>query len=258
MSATAQQTDFAHFQRGFADAIFSGPIPEAIEYATGPAHVSRFNVYRNNVIAGLIGAIAARYPAVKRLLWNDAFERVAYRYAVSTPPRSPVLLEYGDSFPQFLREVGQCTSANYAADVAELERLRTRAYHAADAVPLPTEAFSALATEGLANLRLRLHPSVALLKSRFPVVSIWRVTMHANDNAIRQWHPEFALIARPRLDVEVRPIPAGVFEFLGAIASGASIGDAVARTDSSVSDFDLAGCFATMIASRIAVGVETA
>ena len=57
-------------------------------------------------------------------------------YVTSEPPRSPVLLEYGDSFPQFLRNIGQGAAADYLADVAELEAARTRAYHAADATPL--------------------------------------------------------------------------------------------------------------------------
>src|SRR3954471_10409091 len=94
-------------QRTFAEAILSGdsPIPAAIRLASGAAHASRFSVYRNNVIAGLINAVSARYPVVRKLLWDDAFNRVAHQYVVSEPPRSPVLMEYGATFPQFLRGV---------------------------------------------------------------------------------------------------------------------------------------------------------
>src|SRR5215203_4863395 len=142
MIALSLESPPLHFQRTFANAILSGdaPIPATIREASGPAHASRFSVYRNNVIAGLINAVSVRYPVVRKLLWDDAFNRVAHQYVVSDPPRSPVLLDYGATFPQFLRGIGQSTAANYLADVAEIESARTRAYHAADAAPLSRAA----------------------------------------------------------------------------------------------------------------------
>ena len=76
---------------------------------------------------------------------------------------------------------------------------RTRAYHAADAAPLPREAFSAVPADEWPELCIDLHPSVALLKSDFPVVSIWQANLYSNDNTLDVWKPECALIARPIL-----------------------------------------------------------
>src|ERR1051325_1564532 len=151
------------FQRSFAEAILSGdaPIPAAIREASGRAYASRFGVYRNNVAAGLINAVSARYPVVRKLLWDDAFKRVVHQYVVSEPPRSPVLLQYGESFPQYLRGIGQGAAANYLADVAAIESMRTRAYHAADAASLPRQAFNAVPAEEWPELCIDLHPSVA-------------------------------------------------------------------------------------------------
>src|SRR4051812_15854947 len=105
MLTLALESASMQLQRTFAEAILSGdaPIPAAIRDASGAAHVSRFDVYRNNVVASLINAVSARYPVVRKLLWDDAFNRAAHRYVVSEPPRSPVLMEYGATFPQFLR-----------------------------------------------------------------------------------------------------------------------------------------------------------
>ena len=123
MLALALESPPMRLQRAFAEAILSGdaPVPATVREASGPAHASRFSVYRNNVIAGLINAVSARYPVVRKLLWDDAFNRVAHQYVVSEPPRSPVLLQYGESFPKFLRGIGQGAAANYLADVAEIE-----------------------------------------------------------------------------------------------------------------------------------------
>jgi hypothetical protein len=261
MPALPIESGLAQLQRTFAEAILSGdaPIPGTVRAASGPAHASRFGVYRNNVVAGLIDAVAARYPVVRRLLWDDAFHRAAYLYVTSEPPRSPVMLEYGDGFPRFLRGIGQCAASDYLADVAELESARTRAYHSADAAPLPRDAFAALAPEDLPDLRVRLHPSLALVKSRFPVVGIWQANRQEggedNDNALRVWKPECALIARPRLAVEVRPLPAGAYEFIAALAEGRTVGQAIARGMANLPGFDLAEGFNALVAADIVTGL---
>ena len=94
MLALALESPPMRLQRAFAEAILSGdaPVPATVREASGPAHASRFSVYRNNVIAGLINAVSARYPVVRKLLWDDAFNRVAHQYVAAEPPRSPVLL----------------------------------------------------------------------------------------------------------------------------------------------------------------------
>jgi hypothetical protein len=248
----------ALFQRDFADAIFfdDAGIPATVRSASGPASASRFGVYRNNVIAGLIKAVAARYPVVRKLLWDDAFNRIARLYVTAEPPRSPVLLEYGAGFPQFLRRIGQGSSADYLADVGELEAARTRAYHAADAMPVSRDILSRIAPHDLPHLRLTLHPSFSLLNSRFPVVTIWESNVHDNDNAITQWKQESALIARPRLGVDVWRLSRGAFEFLTAIRDRQTIGSAIAHAAASGPDFDLAECFEILVAADIVTGIE--
>jgi hypothetical protein len=177
-------------------------------------------------------------------------------YVMATPPRSPVMLAYGDSFPSFLRRIGQGSAVEYLADIAELESARTRAYHAEDATPVGLDEFMRLPMHWLAELRLRLHPSVTLLTSRFPVVSIWESNLYANDNAFEQWRPESALIARPDLDVEVHRLSAGAYEFFTALQQERTVGDASASAMAKDPRFDLTACLSTLIASRIVVGFE--
>ena len=262
MLALPIESGQALLQRSFAEAILfdDAPIPATVRAASGRAYASRFGVYRNNVVAGLINAVAARYPVVRRLLWDDAFSRVAHRYVTSQPSHSPVMHEYGDGFPQFLRNIGQCAAADYLADVAELEAARTQAYHAADATPLPRDTFAALVPETLLELRVTLHPSVVLLTSRFPVVGIWEANRQDNDqdndNIVSPWKPESALIARPHSQVEVRALSAGAHAFLTALAEGRTIGSATAHGLANVAYFDLAECFETLVSADIAIAVE--
>jgi hypothetical protein len=256
MIALPLENSLAQLQRSFAEALFfdDAPIPATIRAASGPADVSRFGVYRNNVMASLINAMAARYPVVRKLLWDDAFERIARLYVIAKPPRSPVLLEYGEAFPAFLRKIGDGNSADYLADIAELEAARTRAYHAADATPVGRDAFANLLTDRLTDLRLQLHPSVVLLRSRFPVVSAWQANLYANDNTVSEWRPESALIARPNLDVAVHRLSAGTHLFVSALLDGQTVGSAIERALAGVPDFDVAEGLATLISADIVVG----
>jgi hypothetical protein len=257
MLTLAVESPPMRLQRTIAEAILSGdaPIPATIREASGPAHASRFSVYRNNVIAGLINAVSVRYPVVRKLLWDDAFNCVAHQYVVSEPPRSPVLLQYGESFPQFLRGIGKAAAANYLADVAEIESARTRAYHAADAAPLSWKEFNAVPADEWPELRIALHPSVALLKSDFPVVSIWQANLYANDNTLDVWRPECALIVRPHLQVDVHVVPAGVHGFIAALADGQTVGAAIVNASDKAPDFDLAECFNVLISADMVVGL---
>ncbi len=258
MIALPIESGQAQIQRAFAEAVLfdDAPIPATVRAATGPAHASRFGVYRNNVFAGLINALAARYPVTRKLLWDDAFNHVARLYVTAEPPRSPVMFEYGDSFPKFLRSIGQSVASDYLADVAELEAARTRAYHAADATPLPREAFAAIAPEDLPEMQLTLHPSLVLLTSRFPVVSLWEANRSGSDNVISQWKPESALIARPHLQVEVRSLSASAHAFIAALGCGRTVGAALSKAAEGQAEFDLTDCFDSLIAADIVIGVE--
>src|SRR5262245_18305220 len=117
MLALSLEGGLAGLQRSSDEAIFFDQvaIPAPICQGSGLAYASRFGVYRNNVIAGLINAVAARYPVVRRLLWEEAFHRAAYLYVTAQPPRSPVMIDYGENFPQFLRDIGDGAAANFVA-----------------------------------------------------------------------------------------------------------------------------------------------
>jgi hypothetical protein len=258
MLALAFENGLIELQRSFAEAIFchDAPIPATVRKASGNACVSRFGVYRNNVIASLIGAIGSRYPACRKLMWPDTFDGAAHLYVRSEPPRSPVLLHYGDSFPSFLRRIGDGAAADYVADIAELETARVRAYHAVDASSVSVDAFRQIPGESLTEMRMRLHPSVSLLQSRFPIVSSWEAAIRDDDDGDIAWRPQAALIARPDSDVEVRELPLGGFAFFTAIAEGQTVNVSAGLAARQDAAFDLAACLGMMISAGIVIGLD--
>ncbi|MET0278278.1 MAG: DNA-binding domain-containing protein [Pseudorhodoplanes sp.] len=251
MIEVATQDRQALLQRSFANAILSdgAPIPATIQLASGPATTSRFGIYRNNVLSSLINALAARYPISRKILWPDTFEGAARLFMTRHPPRSPMLFDYGSDFPQFLRSIGNGPAVEYVADIAELESARVRAYHASDAAPLPREALATLSPD----TRLELHPSLSLVRSRFPIVSLWEAAQENRD--ADRWNAEAALIVRPFLNVQVWRLPPGGYAFFSAIAGGRTVGNAAAEAMVSTTQFDLAAIFNVMICAEAVTGM---
>ena len=68
----------------------------------GAPDARRFSVYRNNVAVGLIGALEARYPVSRRIAGDDAFRALARAFVRAQKPRSPVMIAYGEDFPEFV------------------------------------------------------------------------------------------------------------------------------------------------------------
>jgi hypothetical protein len=112
--------------------------------------------------------VAARYPVECRLAGEESFCAVAHRLVFAQPPHSAGAARVCRDVPRLSPEPRTDAFDDYLAHVAELEMLRVRAYHAADAVPLERPAFASLRPEQLADLRMMLHQSVEVFASRFP------------------------------------------------------------------------------------------
>jgi hypothetical protein len=220
---------FAPVQENFSRALLDPeqPVPAALTAYTARVPAKRFAVYRNNVVVSLVNALAARFPAVQRIVGEEFFRAMAQVYVRAHPPRSRLLMEYGDGFADFIAAFEPAAELAYLADVARLEAARTRAYHAADAAPAGAEAFAAIEESVLGDLRIEPHPSAEIVPSAHPVVTIW--AMNAGERkvgAIEDWRAEDALIVRPQYDVFVHALPAGGAAFLAALFGGARLADA--------------------------------
>jgi hypothetical protein len=245
----------ARSQRAFAAALFdpAAAAPAFLRNASSPRAASAFGVYRNNVAASLINTLRTRFPVIVRLIGEDAFAGLALRFIALDPPRSPVLMGYGDGFPDFLRCLTETSMAAYLSDIARLEVARGHAYHAADAEPVGPERFAELTSEQLPALQVLLHPSLTLLRSRFPVVSAWEVNQPGADQAIRCWRGEDAAVLRPRYEVQVVRLGEGGFAFLSALENGATLATAIEAAVADNAAFDLAANLAMLAGSGVAV-----
>jgi len=233
----------AELQADFAAALTdpARPAPETVLRQVDLPQSRRFDVYRNNMMVSLIEAMEATFPVLRRLVGADFFQAAAKTYIGLEPPRSPVLLLYGRGFGDFLDGFDPAKDVPYLGDVARLEWAWLNAYHAADAEPLSIDALAEIPQAGLEGLRFTLHPSLQLLRSRFPVVSLWAVTSGADPTAgVDMTRGEAAAVLRPAAAVDVRLLPPGGYDFMQQLAAGHGLAQAAGAASESCSDFDLA------------------
>lgn len=211
----------------------------------------------NDIIGLLIRALAARYPVVRRLAGDESFIATARRFVRAEPSQLSTVLHFGDAFPAYLRSLGHAASFEYLADVAEIEAARARAMRSADARPIGRAAFASLSSSRIRELGVLLHPSVSLVASRFPIVTIWAANQADDSNGvILRWRPEAALVVRPFLDVDVVPLSASGYAFLRQVAVGAPLATAMAAAAVCDPMADPATHLRLLVDTNIVVGVH--
>ncbi len=220
-------------QQGFVAALLDAdaPCPAGLTVWNGSDPTRRFAVYRNNVMASLIDALADTFPVTLELVGEVFFRAMAGIFVRSTPPISVLLVEYGAGLPAFIDQFEPACSVPYLADMARLEYLRVQAFHAGDAsVVSPESIAQALADpEGLPALRVVCHPSFGVLRSRYAVVSLWAAHQGMGDLAsINPVIPESALVIRTGLEVHVIALPPGGDLLVDRLARGLPLGEAAA------------------------------
>lgn len=238
----------------------AGAMPGDVAGPDGGPAPRRFAVYRNNVLVGLAKAVAGSFPAVGRIVGNDLFKTMVRAYVQANPPRSPLLMVYGKTFADFIAAYEPAAALPHLADVARIEWAWREAYHAAEAASLGPADLAGIDEADLPGLTFTLHPSLRIVRSAYPALTIWR--MHARDGEIEPVDldagGEDTLIVRPEATVDVRRLPVGGAAFIEALASGGTLAEAAELAAEAGEGFDLSANIAGLIDSGAVVGYSIA
>lgn len=210
--------------------------PAGLRTWNGSDPAARFDVYRNNVTASLVAALADTFPVVQALVGEAFFAALARRYVRAHPPRSPLLAAYGEGLPAAIAADAAAAALPWLADLARLEHARVLAFHAADAPPLaPAELAARLADAGaLPRTRWALHPSLRAIVSAHAIVDLWAA--HQSEDAgqgdlaaVDPACAQSALVGREGDDVVVLAVAPAAAVFVAALGDGLLLGPAVQR-----------------------------
>jgi Putative DNA-binding domain len=204
-----------------------------------------------------VDGLATRFPVTRRVVGDESFGAMVRRFIVRERSAPATRLDSWETFPGFLRSQGKAASIEYVADIAELEMARGRAHSAADALPIAARALSSLQAERLTELRLVLHPSVFLVTSRFPIVTVWEANQSDDEHGrVDRWSAESALVARPFVEVEVRRLPPGGYAFISGLSHGSTVAAAIDAGIGANPEFDVATNLALLLEATVVVGIR--
>ena len=223
----------------------------------GLAGAARVAIYRHHVFTTLTDALAATFPAVRRLVDPRFFAFAANHYIRSHPPDGPCLFEYGATFADFLASFPPCRDLPHLPDVARLEWALNTAVHADDATPLDPAALRAIAPGDTPRLTFRLDPSLSLLASPWPVDAIWRAQQPGADPTVLVNLDDGGAclsVRRSGDEAVMRRLEPAAHAFRHALGGGQSLEDAATAALAIDARFDLAAAVGALLAEGALVG----
>ncbi|GAB2943260.1 HvfC/BufC family peptide modification chaperone [Aquaspirillum soli] len=228
-------------------------IPADVVSRIGADPVRRFNVHRNNVMLSLIEALQDTFPVVASLVGSEFFHYMAHCFVQKNPPQSPILVEYGHQFPDFIKHFEAVKTLPYLPEVAQLEWQRVISWHAAESRDVVIEEIISLLEKPdlLGSSIWEFKSSVQIVRSPFAIVSLW--LLHQSENTlddlakINITSPESALIFRQSQNVIVRPITLAEYAFIEALYKKTSLTEAVSAGESVTASFDVSFIFAMLL-----------
>jgi hypothetical protein len=238
-------------QRRFAASLFAN---------SAPGHPG-LAVYRRNLRGNFAKVLALEFPVVQRLVGADYFDTLAWQFQQVEPSRSGNLHGIGAHFAEYLR--GRFTGGDlgYLGDVAELEWAVEQSLVAADAAArFDLSAFAAIPPEHHERLRFDLQPSLQLVRSRYPIVTLWRAHVPDDSGAVHAERDDFMLdlraggenagVLRVAHGVEVAGLDHAQFAWISAIARRAPLGEALEQALEIDAQFDLGTVLARAVQQR--------
>lgn len=230
------------FQTSFGSAVRGEPANLSGIHAAAPIPLeSRVDVYRNNVHASLIDGLERAFPVVLQLVGGEFFRAMAREYLRDHMPTRGTLIGFGAEMPDFLEGFPPVASLPYLADVARLELAWLRAYHAEDMSVVTADQLADIPQEEFSDLHFELHPSVEILPSQFPLLSVWLAHQPGGDpvSVNMDQGPETALLLRSGLTVAPHRVADGARVFIEMLRSQEDLGTAAEAALQKQGDFDL-------------------
>lgn len=220
--------------------------------------------YRGNGAANAARTLEAAYPTVCALIGADGFQLLARELWSAHPPMLGDLAQWGEPLAVFLEAHPDLSHWPYLGDCARLDWAVHRCEHAADA-QFDATSIARLGDTDPQQLQLLLRPGLAVLPSRWPVVTIHHAhrggaapaALDAARDALLAGVGESALVCRSGWRAQVHRIDDVTATWTQRLLAGDSLASALdALSDgSAVGPFDLAGWLTTAIAAGWLKGI---
>ncbi len=253
--------ELRRLQQDFYQAVFAGADNGQAQQAvcrhireTGSLSAAeQFNIYRNSIRGTFVVVLGDIYPVCRRLVGDAFFDAMAQVYIAGAESCSPDVGDYGADFSEFIAGFEPAQELVYLADVARLEWAWHRAFNAPDHAAFDFAALAAAGAEHSERIVFTVNPTLTLLQSDYPVLSIWEAnqsqeTEQENETVIDLDRGGQRLgVWRHALVMSIQPLDAPQWFFLQAVLDGRMFGDLCEEFVRQFTDADPGQVLATLL-----------
>lgn len=190
--------------------------------------VERLELYHRQYWYRLLDSLAEDFPALRRLLGERRFWRLAEAFLTATPSRSYTLRHLGEPLAAFLENHPRLAGPRpvHTVELARLEYALCEAFEQAELPPVPADE--------LAITPLALQPHLKLFACRTPADELWRAAQ--SDEPLPRRLPSVVAkeashhlaVFRLNLRTQVERLDAFAFRLLTAVPQSGSLEEAFA------------------------------
>ena len=247
-----------HIQESISRHIFDRDVYEEFSfikpYATSEELKERLDVHRQTILENLVNALKITYPCIWKLVGESCARGIALSYIhdLGNLPKDGRAHDFGNNFPEYLKEFPSIKHIPYLSDVAKLEWLKSLSYHARISHKISFENIQNLNEDQLYKTCFEFNDSFHLLCSCHPLLEIQEIVDNNQENAklsINEESFHYYVIYQKDYIVSTAEIEESHFLFLTLLREGKYFGDAADKCLFLFPDFDLSICIGFMINS---------
>ena len=161
-------------QRAFKHAVTGYQPDHASLPAIGTYLSGRLEIYGVAYKARLTEALKTNFPALHRVLGDDAFRALAHRFIDQSPSEYRSIRWFGRELAMFAQGDDSLLPHSALLDLLKMDWALGIAFDAADATPVSEDYLHRVAASEWAALTFAFHPSASLLKLDWAIEPIWR------------------------------------------------------------------------------------
>lgn len=191
--------------------------------------VERIAIYRRMFVLRMTESMAIDYPAVKRFLGEEEFDRVILEdYVRLYPSRSYTLNHLGRHFPEFLR-ASNMPEKDFLSELASLELAVTNNLEAEEKPLLTQEKISSVPAERWESVRLIPIAAMQLMTFDHNVCAYLDAVTAETPVPAPAQRRTFAVIYRNNYRAYWEELHEQQFILLSSLAEGTSVGESIAQ-----------------------------
>jgi hypothetical protein len=186
----------------------------------------RLGVYSNAYFARLLESLESDFPAVRRVLGQDPFRRLAADYLLKHPSSSPHVGDLGAALPQFALSHPFAIEWPFLPDLINLEWAILLSLWSERLPPLDPSLLQSVPEQDWPTAQLILDPTVRLLATAWSVDRLWEKRMRPETkkkHRLLKQSPRWLLLYRDDHWVQLRALEEPQWFLLQSIQRGKTL-----------------------------------